>query len=1237
MGNWAGFDFLFSGYLLPKGKDIALPKGDRLDPVKNQIVFGRAPRKKDQKDTLGAFITDDSGLLYHLIPPFGCGLRVRSVATEMQLQIVPANMIHHAFSIHGKNWARNLADALSLASQTKVMRWKIFGHQLREPIEVDGKKYKQLYDKLNKNKDAFIFGGVLVKTRAIIFLLSEKFRGSRIDVWLPGGDPTNGDPFYKTVDPRLSDGLMCAVLRGGRQKLRDGIYTLRVNETKKAINDEHCRSRIIRVENAYTLKQNVKFQITNVAGEFDIVIADPISVEESFLLQFPNLYGDLIKAGSQKATEPVLDRGEDFGEIPVPLRSWVKNLSWTRARAKGAVKILKADSSNAFFYQMGKVLYEFVPKEEGAPDAARSALELGFGLKESTEQWGKVKRAWLKKVTRESLNVSKKQWGDLASSLQTTQYWKYDDAIDLLKKQYGAAPFVAKLDGLSAEQKEVFEKIVTQGRRPRSRKISAGKIVKKGFAALGTAESFFDLGFSVMDVVAAKNKVGTNQGYFDDVCREYSKKIGACACREGLGLLEKYRGATVAGQMEVEEKTAASMNKAVDTALGVLRLIPATALAANLIAVGKDVIGAVLELMDALLDGSWRQERVALQEWIMEASATNLGLMPKVGNDDGQDDLHLQFRLRAEALHGLLTLLTRAAVAFSLKGLSPKQAISCYQSKVDKYKVREYIADVLLCDGWQFPKQPTVSIPLASWWLYTRSDQGELEDEERWQRAFGYSEPLVFRPTDRLPGGMLMMGIMDRVPEDNIKSNFHKYFPIHYREAKSIEDFALAFKPDYSELDRECIEFTCVYYRRHQEGPTAKWRRLVDREVEDVDDLPDLSPLDPVRVLVVLKPDLPRRVYPIYLQLFRTDGLNKSGPVYKDIVRDLDAELLDEERRRWGKKDGRPARLGCVFYPFYQVGPQTVAGVKPMDNIGDDLAVKLHRDEGDYERMRYAFEVRVGGKRSLQWIKLHRGKSDLEDFQLSINRGDVSCDGILSSVVFSSRTKGHRYPPLFVPGWAKKSRPFGPGPCFVRVGGDRQAYQPAWQTLSFGRDKFNWSMPVELVLTAWAYSVNDEAYRKINLDHRSVPISMTLMLHGMIWDDGGPTFDSRLCWLGKMNLSGGKWSLSGSDNRTDRLESLVAELKGGKYCADIFKHYIKDDGRGKRYFYLYAAYFRMRYRLDADRCIDGMPRFGKVDSDGYFQFKIENIRTKDAVGFHAAEILGRDGDQVKLRFQAPAS
>ena len=469
------------------------------------------------------------------------------------------------------------------------------------------------------------------------------------------------------------------------------------------------------------------------------------------------------------------------------------------------------------------------------------------------------------------------------------------------------------------------------------------------------------------------------------------RKITYAPCREAMFSLEKMRLKTISDHVQWWKDMWVTMDKATDLASGVLLVtpVPGARIAGAAIAVVK--VGYVFFKSAAL----WLDKvimRNALQTFFNRwqtkssmicSSEVNQKAMLRTINkkqseiipntvttiDENDSEaartLQLQYRLRAEALYGLLLLFVRAA--------STADKTENYLAKLEKYKVKSYIENFLLNDDWHFSVKRVISLSMDQYWLYAINKQG-YQNSEPYQ-GFGLDSKGNFDKIVK-SGETEKLNTLDKVEyytsvhgaetvyswfsnPHAIKANFTKIFPIHLLGGKDYEDLAKNFDLVCRELSNNKIyAYTGVYWRPRGYFKKSDWRPIEEklRKGEAI------RPMDQVRVVVVLKKkdessntDLDKH-YPIKIQLSRTDGYDINGPVYKSVTTKLsETELLESEKNYVG-------HFGAVFYPFYQFGMNTIYGTKPMSSktaMGALEADTYHYFYG-LTNMRYMFEVTVG-------------------------------------------------------------------------------------------------------------------------------------------------------------------------------------------------------------------------------------------------------------------------------------
>jgi len=480
------------------------------------------------------------------------------------------------------------------------------------------------------------------------------------------------------------------------------------------------------------------------------------------------------------------------------------------------------------------------------------------------------------------------------------------------------------------------------------------------------------------------------------------------ASREGMTNLEKMRAATVADELGMDAAAKEAASNALDIAVGALALLPvpgARVVAAVIVAVQAGV--AVTKSAASWADETFLNHHFTtiinnynLLQGFNESAHINQKLMKSPLEDlrkiepnkvheleateqQASDYLNAQFRLRAEAIYGLIGLLTRAA--------NKTNDVNEYRHLLRKYKVQQYIENFVLNDQWIFPLRSLFPLSLDEYWLYAINEMGfaynepnmgfgldkngkwvvlEPSEYETGMKAFtkilGIAGDTAINP---LLGSIQIAKFLDNYYSNTIKAEFQKVFPVHHFSSESVDAFSDVFKPTYTELrDKEVYEYTAIYWRPRGYYKDSDWKPL-DEKLNGAN--PELSPFDQVRVIVVLKETVVstksenQSIYPIRVQLSRTDGIDINGPVYKGLTRALNkGELLPNEYRF-----AEQGLHGAVFYPFYQFGLHTVPGVKPMASetalgaLGlvaiDDPSEWYYRLNG-LDNMRYMFEVTVG-------------------------------------------------------------------------------------------------------------------------------------------------------------------------------------------------------------------------------------------------------------------------------------
>lgn len=658
-------------------------------------------------------------------------------------------------------------------------------------------------------------------------------------------------------------------------------------------------------------------------------------------------------------------------------------------------------------------------------------------------------------------------------------------------------------------------------------------------------------------------------------------------CREGIDTLERYRNITIQRELNANEKEIALAIQATDIAVGLLMAIPAAApfAAAYLLAksAGTVLMSAGKWLDEVCMDNAFAQMSLDRKrdDILTKESAANINMLREHFDDYDKEDSApapvqwaAQYRMRAEALSGLLALLQRAAIS--------EDGQEAYIQRLEKYQVQAYIENFILGDGWVIPRNEVSMLRMDTFWLYaindkmreklsnydvrkvvnfgldknnrllSQQDREEVKQlaESRMKRAHKY-----LGSGDNPRGAYYMARAAYR--RGHITAKFHNFFPIHTlastkfekgKEVLDLEGFGHTFNPVFANYQPSDYAFCCVYYRPeyHSEEWVPYYQTLKKRRVGRSFrwEYPEVGPFTPFRVLVVFNEDC-TGILPISVNVDRTDGVDVSGPRYKLEAKALTAgELLPSEQQFVN-------RVGFVFYPFFQLGQKTFLGLKPM---AGETAIGLMGAEnyykfGNLSDMRYQLTCEIADnvdskvdlplffdqeKNPLSRINHNHMRSIAMDVDIKrpTSEGVVLFDDFLIS-----DTKEFDYPTLYEGDLRVR---FG-----VRIGedspyilpevkgwsgyrifkGEIQATQRNVSGLKITTDQddieisgFDWNTPVEFAFIATCTQLNKENYKKADVSWKKIPCKVKMFEDAGMLDlipQEGPEFATSLVYLGR--------------------------------------------------------------------------------------------------------------------------
>ncbi|TGE81092.1 OmpA family protein [Pseudoalteromonas sp. KS88] len=680
--------------------------------------------------------------------------------------------------------------------------------------------------------------------------------------------------------------------------------------------------------------------------------------------------------------------------------------------------------------------------------------------------------------------------------------------------------------------------------------------------------------------------------------------LAVSASREGLNNLERYRSLSVEKKIARSKEGDKALMAALDTALAVLSVIPHTALVARSIGLAKAVVDAapvvtrgVAALADEIMTDNICKQYLAVddrQKQQSERSSANQALTRDLVKEMNSNHTianstlwAAQYRVRAEAIAGLVGLLLRAQVYASSK--------EDYINNAKKLEIQAYIENFLLGDEWAYPLIDNAVIKMDTFWVNLVENVNKMKGsgaaEREYQLTYGvnqdfkltaasnrktlYDNHVQVIDDNRSTASWLSVispalgfYMMSKAPVSSLQgylqTQYQKYFPIHTLGTNELDNFIDTFDPlmmQYGEANYHC---SVMYY---QDVNTKKWHLMSDLGDESI------TPFTPVRVLVVFDETM-AHIAPLTFEVQRIDGWDVTSIKYSELARALtkDELFINQDGFDESRYIGM---VGCVFQPFYQLGPKTYLGIKPTAHQGAFLlpginTVDDYADSGRLSNMRYRIMCQVAGTASVDLpLKQTPSQGPVEfdgvfsfiedDFLVSVDKEKHS--SLLIKDYLTSYDSSFAYPALFD---GEKTvtmaiRIGGEGAPFISLANLNNEYLegPYKKTINeelYKRElraienknnltitrhgnslkikKYDWDTEIEVFVVVTADELLESNYSKdlINLNPNTIPCSLSMAGISSSWlkdsELQGPTYSSNLINIGEIERS-----LTGGFNR----------------------------------------------------------------------------------------------------------
>jgi len=1286
-GSKIPYLYIFSGYVeLDTKKGKIKPTAGSYDLLRDRIIFSKEtvllrtnkPQfattfKKGKK--YSAWFTNINGVLQQVSDEgFGAGPgRVAKVEKSRSFYLPPKDHVIQSMYSQKEGWLEFFSMYFKRNPNIEFTPLPVTGltyDKFRKPNpkneSKEEKAYSTWYNNIKKRNE-IIYGYHILKTRAVVFVFSSDILlKSTLSVTTPDGNS------YTIAVIKIKEGVVCAtIVEDNRTKLSKGLYKIKITLPKdcktekfnQTIYDEKTK----RV--SYEITQHIDFNIKNPAGEFDIICCDPVSIEESFLTSFSSSYPHLIQA--LKEREPYSDykftkKGEDkYSEMPNSMKVVADRMNWMATKAKMVSELIDADGGYARGWLLGSALFEAIETKNIHNEHARNALALAFTTKSTINAWNDFADSMNAHILDD---VSRYVWLDKLDDARYARAFARGVKLDRMIRALSDSSLGQKIDLFQVNTKNFIDQI-------------------PGLTNVTKAVTWLDVIISATSTISdgadlkeKNDNVDNYTTHLFNLSKKYIERYGEESFnREAMAEIEKYHLSIILEKAGVDETGIQFAQDSVMTVLAVSCAIPGPTQPIGLLIAFAMGLHAIRQAGFNFIDSAIFESR--MQDY--KKNKKMLGLLSNIGEenrnfmrsldlDEKNQKLILQVCIRYEALSGLVRLMTRA-------GLTAAGGKSEYSDVIEEYKIDKYIERYILNDHWIINKNGFNPVGLDEDWYY----ENKLNENDRANSKSDAEHKFEWFNNSNESNNA----------SNNVTSNFQKLYPVHFTNSKNFKDISEHFQTIYPDIHTNCIEHSAIYYRASDiTNENAITQKLEDNGWKPVgpNQESSISPLHQIRVLIVLKADTPKGIYPASIRVNRVDGIpNIKGPKYIRFIHEIESSLLDSEKPTWAESviDGKKIkRLGCVFYPFYYLAKEKIFGLKPL--AFDIFDAKTKYKFTLFSKMRYSISATVGTGKSKRFLDLGKivdkksikanyneipVKIDIEDepyikykvnkngqsSEVSVNSDKEKMKKMIDNGFLALRTSEFKYPELFPSEILNKARK-GAGPFYIRYAdsGSYALCPPGKLVIPGGGNC--WDSPIEIVMIVWCKKehTNFARYEEIGLSSDQLPISTRLVNRNGMFDTDGPLVQTNLNYLGSIDKSTDPsnqalFTKKIKGHEHPQLKPLIDALESSRSTrADLIEQiaFIVQDAPCVRHYEgeydIFAAHFKMNYDVADEKTVMGVRPFSKefvgdnrIAYPKYYRYSFVDIKMPERIGLDIPRLWGvGDGSvsmEYEFNFQAP--
>jgi outer membrane protein OmpA-like peptidoglycan-associated protein len=496
------------------------------------------------------YLTDDHGVIRNFetgkasnvnsnhIEPFLLGSEFSLTSEKTQLYFPPQPLIMYNMVVHGyENWIDEVraniqtisgmnGAGIDIDKQTNVKKLMV-GESFFDSKKIPTNTAKNP-DNKKQGAQCQITALVIPQTKAIAIVFSNKeYDGATVNIYRKDGSKIfSNNPF--NVDSESRD-VGVAPISGNDVAGCIALFYDPADEYPKNGSSEEQTFRIevaVEPEQAeliglkstiYSFVERIRFPITNIAGEFEVINGDAISLEEAIFKQFPNSYGHLIDKinASDNPLQASSDIKKDHAGFASYLHGWSNNLN-TLQTAGG---ILGAEHGVLGAKELGALLVEKLDQYSSVKTgnvSIKDSLNLAFTVYDSGDKIsGLIKD--IRSLKSSDLGISK----NIADIKGISRALKDSDALKAIEN---IAQRMARVHEKLDLKKELEQVVNLSDRYTKILKKTNGFFNKAGDIA-GKPLDVLSLAGAVHNAYASTENTESSRVRYNGVMVQYAKRV----------------------------------------------------------------------------------------------------------------------------------------------------------------------------------------------------------------------------------------------------------------------------------------------------------------------------------------------------------------------------------------------------------------------------------------------------------------------------------------------------------------------------------------------------------------------------------------------------------------------------------------------------------------------------------------------------------------------------------------